>query len=162
MASEDSTPSTHVIGVISDTHGLVRPSALDALRGVDLILHAGDIGSKDVVLALEELAPVRLVRGNTDLEDWSRTLPETDVVEVGRHWVYMLHDLAALPLDPAAGGFSVVISGHSHKPRRAWQRGVLYFNPGSAGPRRFHLPISVGRLLIRDDQVEGELIRLDE
>jgi len=151
----------YVIGVISDTHGLVRASALDALRGVDLIVHAGDIGGKEVVVALEEIAPVRLVRGNTDVEAWSRTLPETDVVEVGEHRICVVHDLGTLGLDPEAAGVSVVVSGHSHKPRQVVQRGVLYFNPGSAGPRRFQLPIGVGRLVLQGRQVRGELVRLE-
>jgi putative phosphoesterase len=150
-----------VVGVISDTHGLMRASALDALRGVDLIVHAGDIGSKDVVVALEEIAPVRLVRGNTDVEAWSRTLPATDVVEVGEHKICVVHDLGTLGLDPEAAGVSVVVSGHSHKPRQVVQRGVLYFNPGSAGPRRFQLPIGVGRLVLQGRQVRGELVRLE-
>ena len=151
----------YVIGVISDTHGLVRASALDALRGVDLIVHAGDIGGREVVVALEEIAPVRLVRGNTDVEAWSRTLPETDVVEVGEHRICVVHDLATLGLDPEATGVSAVVSGHSHKPRQVVQRGVLYFNPGSAGPRRFQLPIGVGRLVLQGRQVRGELVRLE-
>lgn len=151
-----------VVGVISDTHGLIRPSALDALAGADLILHAGDIGGKDVVLALERMAPVRLVRGNTDLEPWSRTLPERDLVEVGQHKILVLHDLASLALEPRENGISVVVSGHSHKPKQGLQRGVLYFNPGSAGPRRFSLPISVGRLTLRGESVEGDLITLSE
>jgi putative phosphoesterase len=151
----------YVVGVISDTHGLVRASALDALRGVDVIVHAGDIGGTQVVVALEEIAPVRLVRGNTDVEAWSRTLPETDVVEVGEHKILVVHDLGTLGLDPEAAGVSVVVSGHSHKPRQVVQRGVLYFNPGSAGPRRFHLPIGVGRLVLQGRQVRGELVRLE-
>lgn len=155
-------PQSFVVGVISDTHGLIRPSALDALAGVDLILHAGDIGGKDVVLALERIAPVRLVRGNTDLEPWSRSFPERDLVEVGQHKILVLHDLAALSLDPRESGISVVVSGHSHKPKQELQRGVLYFNPGSAGPRRFSLPISVGRLTLQGASVEGELITLSE
>jgi hypothetical protein len=150
-----------VVGVISDTHGLMRASALDALRGVDLIVHAGDIGGKDVVEALEGIAPVRLVKGNTDVEAWSRTLPETDVVEVGEHRICVVHDLGTLGLDPEVAGVSVVVSGHSHKPRQVVQRGVLYFNPGSAGPRRFQLPIGVGRLVLQGRQVRGELVRLE-
>ncbi|MFW5738992.1 MAG: metallophosphoesterase family protein [Myxococcota bacterium] len=161
MTARDSNPPpVWDVGVISDTHGLVRPSALEALRGVDLILHAGDIGGKDVVRALEDIAPVYLVRGNTDQEAWSRTLPDGCVAEVGDHRLYMLHDLGTLSLDPASAGLSVVVFGHSHMPQQYRKKGVLYFNPGSAGPRRFRLPVSVGRLVVRGDQVEGTLVTL--
>ena len=157
----DTPPEVNeVIGVISDTHGLLRPSALDALRGVERILHAGDIGGKEIVRALEAIAPVYLVRGNTDREPWALDLPMTCVVESGKHRLFMVHDRASITLDPAIAGISVVITGHSHKPMQVRQHGVLYFNPGSAGPRRFSLPISVGRLYVRDDRIEGELITL--
>ena len=150
----------YTVAVISDTHGLVRPEALEAMRGADLIVHAGDIGGKEVVRAFETIAPVRLVRGNTDVEPWSRTLGETDAIDVDPVWLFVLHDLGTLGLDPAAGGFDVVISGHSHKPHRYEKRGVLYFNRGSAGPRRFRLPISVGRLRIVGKSVSAEHITL--
>lgn len=162
MASEADMASEAIerIGVVSDTHGLLRPSALDALRGVDRILHAGDIGGRDVVRGLESIAPVFLVRGNTDHEPWARDLPLSCVVEIGVHRLYMTHDRASMPIDPVAAGVSVVVTGHSHKPLLTRERGVLYFNPGSAGPRRFTLPVSVGRLFVYDDRVEGEHVTL--
>lgn len=148
-----------VVGVVSDTHGLVRPEALEALAGSDLIVHAGDIGSPEVLAALAAIAPVTAVRGNVDRAAWARDLPETAAVEAGAAWLYVLHDLAALDLDPA-GSFAVVIAGHSHRPRSETRDGVLYFNPGSAGPRRFRLPVSVGRLRVSGSRVAGELIEL--
>ena len=134
------------IGLISDTHGLLRPQALEALRGSELILHAGDVGKPEILTALRELALVIAVRGNVDQEDWAKALPETAVAEAGAVPLYVLHDVHALDLDPAAAGFRVVISGHSHEPGKFERNGVLYVNPGSAGPQRFHLPVSVARL----------------
>ncbi len=134
------------IGVISDTHGLVRPAALAALAGAELIVHAGDVGGPEVLAALAAIAPVRAVRGNNDKGAWARRLPVSDVVEVGRHTLYVIHDVKELDVDPAAAGFGAVIAGHSHRPRNERVGGVLYFNPGSAGPRRFSLPITVGRI----------------
>lgn len=148
-----------VVGVIADTHGLVRPAALEALAGSDLIVHAGDIGSPDVLAALEAIAPVTAVRGNVDRAAWARDLPETAAVEAGAARLYVLHDLNALDLDPA-GSFAAVIAGHSHRPRLEARDRVLYFNPGSAGPRRFRLPVSVGRLQVRGAHVTGKLIEL--
>jgi uncharacterized protein len=135
-----------LIGLISDTHGLLRPEALRALKGVDLIIHAGDLGDPKILESLKTLAPVFAVRGNVDIEPWARALPETEVVETERATIYVLHDLHALDLDPAAAGFHMVVSGHSHKPVRSESNGVLYINPGSAGPRRFDLPITLARL----------------
>jgi hypothetical protein len=132
------------IGVISDTHGLMRPEALVALRGVDHILHAGDVGGSEILDALRAVAPLTAIRGNVDGFGPCAQLPPTEFIELGGHNLYMLHDLAALDLDPSAAGVSAVISGHSHKPKIEHRRGVLYFNPGSAGPRRFSLPISLG------------------
>ena len=152
--------SSKRVGVISDTHGLVRPEALEALRGSDLILHAGDIGSPAVLERLREIAPVRAVRGNNDREAWARALPLTEAAELGRHHVYLLHDLAELDIDPAAAGFAAVITGHTHKPAAHVREGVLYLNPGSAGPRRFTLPIAVARLNISADGIEHEIIEL--
>ena len=152
-------PDTH-IGVISDTHGLLRPAALNALRGSDLIIHAGDIGASDIVGALEGIAPVRAISGNIDVRPWARKFPPTDVVEVADVFLYVLHDLKQLDLDPRAAGFAAVISGHSHKPSIVVRDSVLYFNPGSAGPRRFKLPISVGRLRIRAGKLAAELVEL--
>jgi putative phosphoesterase len=150
----------HVLGVISDTHGLVRSEAIDALDGVNMILHAGDIGTPEVLEALHAIAPVVAVRGNNDKGEWAHRLPETEVVELGNVVLYMLHDLKALDLDPAAAGFHAVISGHSHRPAMAKRQGVLFLNPGSAGPRRFKLPVSVARLTIRGDTVDARLIEL--
>jgi putative phosphoesterase len=151
----------HRIGVIADTHGLVRPEALAALAGVERILHAGDIGGPDVLHALGRLAPVIAVRGNNDRGAWATAIPETEVVEVGGHALYVLHDLHALDLEPRAAGFAAVISGHSHQPRVDARDGVLYVNPGSAGPRRFRLPISLARLTVAGDRLDAELVTLE-
>lgn len=148
------------IGVISDTHGLLRPGAVDVLRGADLIVHAGDVGAPDVLPALARLAPVFAVRGNVDREAWARVLPETQVVEAGGLFLYVLHDLGLLDLDPKAAGFAVVISGHSHRPALAERNGVLFLNPGSAGPRRFDLPVSLARVLIDSGRATAEIIPL--
>jgi len=134
------------IGLISDTHGLLREEALRALLGSGLIIHAGDVGDPNILQQLREIAPVVAVRGNVDTEEWARTLPKTAVVEVGRLHIYVLHDVNALDLVPSAAGFHLVVSGHSHKPGRSDKNGVAYINPGSAGPRRFHLPITVALL----------------
>jgi putative phosphoesterase len=134
------------IGLISDTHGLLRPEALDALRGSQLIIHAGDVGDPNILKALRKIAPVIAVRGNVDTEDWARALPETAVADAGSVQIYVLHDVHTLDLNARAAGFPIVISGHSHKPGRREQDGVLYINPGSAGPRRFNLPITVALL----------------
>ena len=147
--------------MISDTHGLVRPEALAALEGSDIILHAGDIGAPEVLTALREIAPTCAVRGNNDRDAWGLELPLTEVVELGTHSIYLLHDIAHLDIDPAAEGFSAVISGHSHKPRMEERAGVLYLNPGSAGPRRFKLPIAVARLRVSEKRLEAELIELE-
>ncbi len=148
------------IAVLSDTHGLLRPEVLDALRGSDLILHAGDVGSPEVLERLREVAPLIAVRGNVDHGRWAEALPATEVVTAGEHRIYMLHDLQQLDLDPAAAGFSVVLSGHTHRPLAERRGGVLYLNPGSAGPRRFKLPISLARLRITGPTIEHELVDL--
>lgn len=153
-------PRVHTVGVISDTHGLLRPEAVAALAGVDRIVHAGDIGSPDVLAALERIAPVAAVRGNNDRERWAAAIPETEVVEVGGVSLYVLHDLHELDLDPRAAGFAAVIAGHSHQPRLQEREGVLYLNPGSAGPRRFKLPISLARLTVAGPRVRAELVTL--
>jgi hypothetical protein len=147
-----------VIGVISDTHGLLRPGALKVLRGSEHIIHAGDVGAPEILDQLATLAPVTAVRGNVDKGAWARKLSETEVVEAGGISVYVLHDLAQLDLKARAAGFHVVISGHSHIPKQEARAGVLYFNPGSAGPRRFKLPITVGRLFVEHKRVRGEII----
>jgi putative phosphoesterase len=134
------------VGLISDTHGLLRPEALQALQGSDLIIHAGDVGKPEILDALKALAPVVAVRGNIDRGAWAWELPTTAVAEAGPARIYVLHDIHELDLDPAAAGFHVVVSGHSHKPARTERSGVLYVNPGSAGPRRFRLPVTVARL----------------
>ncbi len=150
------------IGVISDTHGLLRPEAVRALEGSELIIHAGDMGASEIVPQLRRLAPVVAVRGNVDREEWAAPYREREVVEHGPVTTYVLHNLRELDLDPAAAGFAVVISGHSHEPKFYFQDGVLYFNPGSAGPRRFRLPVTVGRITIRGRELEPELISLIE
>jgi uncharacterized protein len=153
-------PRVHTVGVISDTHGLLRPEAVAALAGVERIVHAGDIGDRAVLEALGRLAPVTAVRGNNDRGAWARDIPETEVLEIGGATLYVLHDLHELDLDPRAAGYAAVIAGHSHQPRQEERDGVLYFNPGSAGPRRFRLPVSVGRLAIRRGRVTGSLTTL--
>ncbi len=154
------TKSSISIGIISDTHGLLRPEAIAALRGSAHIIHAGDIGAPEIVDQLAAIAPVTAIRGNIDQSAWASNLPETEVLEVGGVSIYVLHDLAQLDLKPGAAGFSVVISGHSHTPKQETRDGVLYFNPGSAGPRRFNLPISLGRLTVDYGRVRGELVTL--
>ena len=148
------------IGVISDTHGLLRPEAVEALRGVSQILHAGDVGSEKVLAGLRAIAPVTAVRGNVDVEAWARGLALSEVVEVEGIPIYMLHILAELDLKPEAAGFGVVVYGHSHVPKSEANNGVLYFNPGSAGPRRFKLPVTVGRLIVERGRVRGEIVEL--
>jgi uncharacterized protein len=150
-----------LIGVISDTHGLLRPEALEALSGSEHIIHAGDVGSPEILEELAAIAPVTAVRGNVDKEAWSRKLPETQVLEMGGISIYVLHDLAKLDLKPKAAGFAVVVNGHTHVPKQETRDGVLYFNPGSAGPRRFKLPVSVGRLIVEDGGVRGKLLPLE-
>ena len=148
------------VGVISDTHGLLRPEALEALRGSDLIVHAGDVGAPDLLEPLRALAPTFAVRGNVDTAPWARSLPLTDVVQAGPLQIYVLHDVSALDLDPNAAGFAAVIYGHSHRPSAEVRGGVLFLNPGSAGPRRFSLPVSVARLLVSGHQLTYELVEL--
>lgn len=148
------------IGVISDTHGLVRQSALDALSGSDLIVHAGDVGKPGVIEALEELAPVVAVRGNVDRGDWARGLPQSEVVSAGDRHLYLIHDIAELDIDPTAG-FDGVVYGHSHKPVNEWRGDILYFNPGSAGPRRFKLPIALGWIRVSSSGVRAGIVELE-
>ena len=150
-----------LIGVISDTHGLLRPEALEALRGSGHIIHAGDIGAPEILDQLAQIAPVTAIRGNVDKGAWARSLPETEVVELASVSIYILHDLAQLDLKPAAARFQVVISGHSHVPKQETRDGVLYFNPGSAGPRRFKLPVTVGKLIVQRGRVTAEIVMLE-
>ncbi len=153
-------PASMHIGIISDTHGLLRPQAIAALRGSDHIIHAGDVGAPEILDQLAKLAPVTAIRGNIDKAAWASKFPETEVLEVGGISIYILHDLAQLDLNPAAAGFSVIISGHSHIAKQETHDGVLYFNPGSAGPRRFKLPITVGKLIIENGKVRGQIIEI--
>src|SRR5260221_287509 len=148
------------IGLISDTHGLLRQEALHALEGSELIIHAGDVGKSEIIDTLKAIAPVFAVRGNVDTESWASALPETEVVTTGTATIYVLHDVHALDLNPAAAGFHIVVSGHSHKPGRTEHDGVLYINPGSAGPRRFQLPVSVARLNLAQTPWKVEFIDL--
>jgi putative phosphoesterase len=149
-----------ILGVISDTHGRLRPEAVEALRGSDRTLHAGDVGASEILAALAQIAPVIAVRGNVDIELWALALPETEVVEAGGASINMLHDLGRLDLKPEAAGFRVVVYGHSHQPKIEEKNGVLYFNPGGAGPRRFNLPVSVGKLVIEAGKVRAAWVEL--
>jgi len=149
-----------IVGVISDTHGLLRLEAVEMLRGSEHIIHAGDIGAPDIIPELEKIAPVTAIRGNVDTQEWAGRFPETEVVELAGLFLYVIHDANAIDLNPKAAGFAAVISGHSHKPKQEVKDGVLYFNPGSAGPRRFSLPISVGRLTIDGGHLSGEILQI--
>ena len=150
------------IGVVSDTHGLLRPEVAPALKGVERILHLGDVGRPSVLQALEQIAPVTAIRGNVDREGPCSELPETEVVLIADRYVYMLHDLKTLHLDPAAGKFAAVLFGHTHVPNFYRRKGVLYFNPGSWGPRRFELPVTIGLLKIDEGgELEAEIIPLN-
>jgi putative phosphoesterase len=149
-----------LVGIISDTHGLMRPQALDALRGCDLIIHAGDVGTPDILASLRALAPTHVVRGNVDYGDWADKLPLRATVDVGENRFHLLHDIATLDLDPAAAGIAAVIFGHSHRPSIETRDGVLYLNPGSAGPRRFDLPVSLARVRVSGRVLAPELVTL--
>lgn len=151
--------TTEFIGVMSDTHGLVREEALAALAGARAIIHAGDVGAAEVIEALGEIAPVVAIRGNCDVGEWARRLPETEVADVFGKTAYIVHSVADLEIDPR-DGFDAVISGHSHKPGSDVRDGVLYLNPGSAGPRRFSLPVTVARLRIEHGILRAEIVEL--
>ncbi|MES2354905.1 MAG: metallophosphoesterase family protein [Pseudomonadota bacterium] len=153
--------STLRVGLISDTHGLLRAEAIEALQGSDFIVHAGDIGDPDILQQLAKIAPVTAVGGNNDKGPWANTIPETDVLQIGDIFIYAIHDVAELDIDPAAAGFQVVVAGHSHRPLFEDREGVLFINPGSAGPRRFTLPISLGYLTIEGARVTPHLIELN-
>ena len=148
------------VGLISDTHGLLRPEALRALHGSRYIVHAGDIGDPAILEALARLAPVTAVRGNNDTGSWARKLPDRAVLDAGGVRIYVLHDLKTLDVDPSSEGFHAVVAGHSHNPAELRREGVLYVNPGSAGPRRFKLPVSVGTLMVRPSGITCRLIGL--
>ena len=150
------------IGLISDTHGLLRREAVEALEGSEMIIHAGDVGNPEVLEALRKIAPVVAVRGNVDTEPWATALPETAVAEAGAAMIYVLHDVNALDLNPAASGFQIVVSGHSHKPGKTERDGVLYINPGSAGPRRFQLPVTVAHLNLGRTPFAVEFVDLEK
>lgn len=150
-----------LIGVISDTHGLMRQEALDALQGVERILHAGDVGKPEVLDALRSIAPVTAIRGNVDRGLWCQSIPETTTVELAGAHIHILHDLNALDLDPVAAGLAVVISGHTHQPLIEERNGVLFLNPGSAGPRRFTLPITLALMTIEEGNAQARLVDLE-
>lgn len=148
------------LGIVSDTHGLLRPEVFPALQGVDQILHLGDVGRPQVLRELEKIAPVTAVRGNVDRDGECARLPETDVVLFEGHYLYMLHDVKTLHLDPAAAKFSAVLYGHTHVPNFHTKKGVLYFNPGSCGPRRFELPVTLGILQVSSSELKPQILRL--
>jgi putative phosphoesterase len=149
-----------LVGIISDTHGLVRPEAVRALKGSELLIHAGDIGNPQVIEQLHEIAPTFVVRGNNDRGAWAADLPVTQVVEVGELLFYVLHEISQLDVDPAVAGFAAVVSGHSHQPSIQFRDGALYLNPGSAGPRRFSLPVAVARVHVSGRQMRPEIVEL--
>ena len=149
-----------LVGVISDTHGLLRPEAVATLQGSAYIIHAGDVGDPAILKRLKEIAPVTAVRGNVDRGSWAKKILETNVLEINGLSIYVLHDLNQLDLNPEAARFSAVVSGHSHMPKQETKNGVLYFNPGSAGPKRFKLPVTVGRIRIQDGKLHGEILQI--
>jgi uncharacterized protein len=149
-----------IVGVISDTHGLMRPEALVALRGSDLIIHAGDVGNPEVIKELAGIAPTHVVRGNVDTGDWAASLPMTKLVEVGERRFYVLHEVSQLALNPTDAGFGAVVCGHSHQPMIEMREGVLFLNPGSAGPRRFKLPVTVARVGLAGARMRPEIVQL--
>jgi putative phosphoesterase len=149
-----------IVGVISDTHGLMRPQALAALQGSDVIIHAGDVGNPDVIKELAGIAPTHVVRGNIDTAGWAADLPETERVDIGGHRFYLLHQISLLDLDPAQLGFAAVVFGHSHQPLVETRQGVLFLNPGSAGPRRFKLPVTVARVGVSGAGLRPEIVEL--
>lgn len=160
MATRISKPPEYRVGVISDTHGLTRPEAIHRLRGSDLIVHCGDIGAPAVLDALRAIAPVHAVRGNNDKGVWASSLPTDAVVEAGSRLLYVIHDVGELSLDPATAGFAAVLCGHSHRPLVEDRKGVLFVNPGSAGPRRFSLPVAVALLALSPKACNASIIEL--
>jgi hypothetical protein len=152
--------SSFHLGLISDTHGLLRAEALTALQGCQAIIHAGDVGDPAILDQLKAIAPVMAIRGNVDSDPWARTLPATEVVRIENILIYVLHNLSQLDLNPRVAGFHIVVSGHSHKPDSSWYEGVLYINPGSAGPRRFSLPVTVARLNLSKTPWQPDFLHL--
>lgn len=150
-----------VIGIIADTHGQIRPAALDALGGASHIVHAGDVGSTDVLDALARIAPLTAVRGNNDRGEWAESLPRSELLEIESVRLYVLHSLSELERDPVADGIDVVVAGHFHKPSIETREGVLYLNPGSAGPRRFNFPITLARISVGPEGIEPEIVHLE-
>jgi putative phosphoesterase len=149
------------IGVISDTHGLLRPEAVAKLRGAEMIVHAGDIGKAEVLEGLRALAPVKAVRGNVDREPWARALPKIEAFEIDQVAVYVVHDLGEFECVPESAGFKVVVSGHTHQAAIEERNGILFINPGSAGPRRFHIPVTMALFHVQGNSVDAELLTLD-
>ncbi len=149
------------VGVISDTHGLLRNNVFQVFKNADYILHAGDVGSQAILNELKKLAPITVVRGNMDTGDWAAGLALTDMVKIGNHYLYLLHDLSSLDIDPLAAGVDIIISGHTHQPLINKQNKILYLNPGSAGPRRMNLPVSVAMLYISRNRLDAEIIDLE-
>ncbi len=149
-----------IIGVISDTHGLLRPEAFAALQGSEHIIHAGDIGDAAILDRLREIAPLTAIRGNVDRDAWAASLPNTNVLEIGGITIYVIHNLQELDLKPEAAGFAAVIYGHTHIPKSEIKDGVLFFNPGSAGPKRFRLPVTLGKLHVRKQQLQAQIVQL--
>lgn len=149
------------IGVISDTHGLLRPQALEQLQGSDFIVHGGDIGDPAILDQLRAIAPLTVVRGNNDRAPWADAIPDTAILDLGQIKLFALHDIGTLAIDPVVAGVQVVVYGHSHSPTATWRDGILYLNPGSAGPRRFKLPVSVAQLLVDGPSVTARVIELD-
>jgi len=156
-----SANARQVIGLISDTHGLLRPEAASVLTGSDLIVHAGDIGKAEVLVELKKIAPLVAIKGNVDRDEWARSVPDRRSVRVGLHRLYLIHNVQELDLDPVKRKLRVIVSGHSHKPLIAEKDGVLLVNPGSAGPRRFKLPVAVGKLFVHGQDVRAEIIELN-
>lgn len=162
LAAESLSKEIRILGLISDTHGLMREEAVRALRGSDLILHAGDVGGPEILATLKTLAPVIAVRGNVDKGTWAQALPISEIVRAGSATIYMLHILQDLDLNPATGDIQIVVSGHSHKPEQYEKNGVLYINPGSAGPRRFQLPVTLARMDLEAKPWKAEFVNLED
>ena len=160
LSERDVAEREIIVGIISDTHGLMRPQAVAALRGCDLIIHAGDVGNPDVVKELAGIAPTHVVRGNIDTGDWAAGLPMTELVEVGERRFFVLHQIAQLDFEPADIGFAAVVFGHSHQPLIETRQGVMFLNPGSAGPRRFRLPVTLARVGVSGERMRPEIVEL--